>query len=262
MSPRRAFAAIVPLSLTLSLTACDTSPSARTAPTASASAGTARGAPPEAAGVRFISRITGGAAETDQLPLVIAIHGLGSRPEDFVDVYAKLGARARLVVPYGLEPYHGGYAWFEAGSAADPEKFAAGSRAAADKLAAMITELSRRYPTKGKAIVTGFSQGGMLSYALAVLHPEVVRAAFPVGGVLAKPLWPTAWPAGSEMPKIHAYHGTTDERIAIDADRATIKHLREIGLSAEMHDYLGVGHLITPEMRRDLRRAIDDTLRE
>lgn len=262
MIPRRALAVVLPLSLALA--ACDTSPRPRSEPATSAKAPvTPAPAPmPEAGGVRFISRITGGAAESDPLPLVIAIHGLGSRPEDFVDVYAQLGARARLVVPYGLEPYHGGYTWFEVGSAADPEKLALGSSRAASKLAAMIEELSRRYPTRGKAVVTGFSQGGMLSYALAVLHPELVRAAFPVGGILAKPLWPGAWPKDREMPRIRAYHGTSDERIAIDGDRATIKHLKEIGLPAEMADYVGVGHTITPEMRRDLRRAIDDALRE
>lgn len=253
--------ALLAVSVSLSLAACDGQEPVKVAPTAKATARAAQ-KPPEAAGIRFISRITGGAAETDALPLVIAMHGLGSKPEELVGLYAQLGAPARLVLPYGFDAYLGGFTWFEPGSLRDPDKLAAGSRAAADRLSAMIDEISKRFPTRGKAIVTGFSQGAILSYSLAVTHPEIVRAAFPVSGIMPEKLSPSDWPAGRDKPKIHAFHGTSDERIGIEGDRASVRRLRDLGLSAEITDYPGIGHTITPEMRRDLLKAIGDTARE
>jgi phospholipase/carboxylesterase len=125
----------------------------------------------------------------------------------------------------------------------------------------MIDEIVRRRPTAGKPIVTGFSQGGMLSYALAALHPESVGAVFPVGGLLPEALWPAAWPAGQERPPIHAFHGDRDPRVPIEDDRATAARLREVGLGVELTEYPGVVHAIPSGMRHDLVRAIEEAVR-
>ena len=144
--------------------------------------------------MRFVEILTGGASPSDSLPLVVGIHGLGGRPENFGRVLSSLTTRARLVLPYGLEPYGEGFAWFLPWR--DDAELAAGTTRAANRLAAMIDELVQRRPTAGKPIVTGFSEGGILSFALAVLHPESVRATFPVSGLLAPSLWPSQWPPG------------------------------------------------------------------
>jgi phospholipase/carboxylesterase len=211
--------------------------------------------PAEAAGVPYLERITGGAEAGDTLPLVVAVHGLGDRPESFVSLFSSLRARARLVVPYG-EPWREGYSWFPAGSLDDPQKLAEGTQRAAGRLAAMMAALVRERPTSGKPIVTGFSQGGMLSFTLAVLRPEVVGAAFPVGGLLAPSLFPSAWPMGKEQPEIVAFHGADDERVPIDGARRTVQRLRELGLPAELHEYPGVGHTVSAAEREDLVKAI------
>ena len=212
----------------------------------------------EAAGIRFIEIVTGGANASDSLPLVVGIHGLGGSPEHFGSVLSSLSVRARLILPYGLEAYGEGFSWFPIWR--DDAELAAGTRRAADRLAAMIDELVRRRPTTGKPIVTGFSQGGMLSFGLAVLHPESVRAAFPISGLLARSLWPDEWPASREKPRVHALHGTADERVSIAEARATVRRLKEIGLSADLVEYPGVTHTVTAEMRRDVVQAITQAL--
>jgi phospholipase/carboxylesterase len=209
----------------------------------------------EAAGIRFVEIVTGGANASDTLPLVIAIHGFGGSPSHFL-VRAELpslAARARVVAPYGLQPVGKGFAWF---TGDDDSKLAEDMRRVADQLSAMIAEVARTRPTAGKPIVTGFSQGGMLSYALAVLHPEVVRAAFPASGLLLEALRPSAWPAGKEMPRLHAFHGTADEMVPIDGDRATVRQLVAIGVPVELTEYRGEGHTLSSEMKRDLLGAI------
>jgi phospholipase/carboxylesterase len=212
----------------------------------------------EAAGVRFVERLTGGASSSERLPLIIGIHGYGGSPEHFGRVFTTLTVRARVILPHDILDTGGGHAWFVEPDPAHPEPPGAGIRLAADRIAAMIAELVRRRPTAGRPIVTGFSQGGMLSYALAALHPESVGAAFPVGGLLPQPIWPTAWPVGQVRPPIHAFHGDRDPRVPIEDDRATAGRLRELGLGVELTEYPGEVHTIPAEMRHDLVRTIEE----
>jgi phospholipase/carboxylesterase len=249
---RRRFASVLAFSVVLLACRGDAPPSPdRVAPAATTS-------DTEAAGVRFVEILTGGASPSDSLPLVVGIHGLGSSPERFGLLLSSLSTPARLILPYGLDPYGEGFAWFPEWR--DDAELAAGTQRAADRLAAMIDELVRRRPTRGKPIVAGFSQGGILSFALAVLHPESIRAAFPISGLLAQALWPNQWPAGREMPRVHASHGTADDRIAIADARATVRRLEAVGFSADLKEYPGVTHTTTPEMRRDLVRAMTQEL--
>lgn len=215
----------------------------------------AASATPSAAGIRFIERVTGGAGTSDPLPLIVAIHGRGGRPEKIGRLFDSFEGRARVVLPYGFESAGEGYAWFSHWS--DDPVFADETRSAADRVAAMIAEIARLRPTVGKPIVTGFSQGGILSFTLAVLHPELVRAAFPAGGFLAPALYPSVWPKGLALSRLHAFHGTDDETVPVTNARATVQRLKEIGVPAELTEYPGVRHQISKEMRHDMMLDIE-----
>ncbi|MFS8069569.1 MAG: alpha/beta hydrolase, partial [Byssovorax sp.] len=138
----------------------------------------------------------------------------------------------------------------------NPDAVAAGTERAAQRIAAMIAALAAARPTLGRPIVTGFSQGGMLSYALVILHPESVGEAFPVSGLLAPPHWPSTWAAGKTQPRIEAFHGDADPVVAIAVDRQSAARLRAVGFTAELREYPGVAHTVTAEMRRDLHAAL------
>jgi phospholipase/carboxylesterase len=208
-----------------------------------------------AAGVRYLERITGGAAPGDALPLVIAVHGHGDRPDAFAGLFDGFSGRARFIFPYG-EPYGDGFSWFALSARLNPDAIAAGTERAADRLAAMIAALVAERPPLGKPILTGFSQGGMLSYTLAVLHPESLGEAFPVGGLLAPPHWPSTWAVGKTQARIEAFHGDADRTVPIEVDRQTSVRLRAVGFTAELHEYPGVAHAVPADMRRDLQAAI------
>lgn len=245
-----------PLLLALALLAgCERAPEPAPAPPSAPPA-----AATEAAGIGFVELFTGGARADEELPLVIAIHGLGDRPESFAPLYAALPVKARLVAPRG-EPWGSGFSWFPVGSLDDPQKLADGTARAADRLAILIESIFRTRKVKGRAIVTGFSQGGMLSFTLAVRHPEVVAAAFPVGGLIAPSLVPEAWPMAREAPPIRAFHGDADERVSVARARVSVAALAALGLDAKLGEYPGVGHAIPPPMRDDLLRAIADAAR-
>jgi phospholipase/carboxylesterase len=220
-------------------------------------------AAPEAAGVRYVEIVTAGASPEAALPMIVAIHGLGDDPDGFSDLLADFSAPARLVLPQAPDAYDGGgYSWFPVlARDRDEPALARGIGRAASRLAAAVRELRQRRPTVGRPIVTGFSQGGMLAFALAVSHPDLFSAAYPVGGWLPPPLWPSDVDDPAAYPPIVALHGDADPAVGFQPTRDAVEHLRGLGLSATLHAYPGVEHAITPDMRRDLHALLREAHR-
>lgn len=188
-----------------------------------------------------------------RLPMLVAIHGLGDRPENFKDIIADLPATARVIVPRGLDPTEEGFSWFPLRARTqDVAGLSQGIAAAADRLAALISELQRSRPTVGLPVITGFSQGGMLSFELAVHHPELCSVAVPVGGWLPPPLWPGTLPQQRKLPKIIALHGEADPAVKFPPTLAAVEHLEKIGWPIALKRYPDVGHAIPPIVRREL----------
>lgn len=244
------------LVLTVALAGCNRDKPAEPTPIAASSPATAAAQrAPETSRVRYIERMTGGANTSDRVPVVIAIHGLGDRPESFGSIFDGMTARARLILPYGLSSYSDGFSWFPI-SNLEPKALAEGTTHAANELALMIASLEKSRPLQGKPIVTGFSQGGMLSFTLAVLHPERIGEALPIAGLLAPPLYPSSWPMGKVMPRVHAFHGDADNRVPIAGGRDTVRSLSGVGFTATLVEYPNVRHSVSSEMRRDWMAAL------
>ncbi|MCA9618610.1 MAG: dienelactone hydrolase family protein [Myxococcales bacterium] len=250
---------LVALLATLSLLACDrTPPEPLAPPRTSASVPPERAPTPpgplEAGGVEYLVRYRGGAQPEERLPMVVAIHGLGDRPDRF-GLLEGFPAPLRVIVPRGLSPHGGGYSWFPIRVRdADPVAVAQGMEVAVDALGKMIAGVVERYPTIGKPIVTGFSQGGMLSFGLAVLRPTQIAAAVPVAGWLPEPLWQA--PPSESAPPIVALHGDADPVLPVGPTRDAVAALRERGWKVDLVEYPGVEHRIPTQVRRELFRQL------
>lgn len=181
--------------------------------------------------------------------LVVAIHGRGDRPEHFQALTRGWPEVAHVVVPAAPTPHGSGFSWFPLRAVADGPELAQGVAEAADRLAAWLAD-----SPADPLVVTGFSQGGMLSFALAVRHPHLVDAVVPVGGMLPQGLWPTAVPPGA--PPILALHGGADEVVPTAAAVATVEALAGLGWPAELRTWDGVGHEIPLPMRASLDAAV------
>ncbi|HEY6555764.1 MAG TPA: dienelactone hydrolase family protein [Polyangiaceae bacterium] len=205
----------------------------------------------QAGDIAYIELLTGGAQEEQRLPLIIAIHGLGDRPDRFAGFVDAFDVPARIVLPRGLTAHGDGFSWFWFGDGRDVARISSGVEAAAARLARAIDVISRERPTRGKAIVTGFSQGGMLSFALAVLHPELVGAAYPLAGVVPPPLIEKIPDAG-RFPPIFALHGEADSVIRLADTRRSVAALKKRGLAVELKTYPGVQHTPSFEMGFEL----------
>ena len=109
-----------------------------------------------------------------------------------------------------------------------------------------------------RLLATGFSQGGILSFALASRHPSRIAHAFPVAGSCPGPLLPKEGP-GQAAP-ISAFHGAEDDVLAIRWARDSVRAWNERGSHAELKEYPGVRHAISPSMRDDLWSALVSAL--
>jgi phospholipase/carboxylesterase len=214
-----------------------------------------------AAGLRYLEIVRGGASPDEKLPLLLVIHGLGDKPHHdwlrAIDVDSNV--KVRMILPQAPTPHGEGFSWFpfRAGSL-DQAALARGISAAAERLTQMITVLHTQRPTRGRSVVSGFSQGGMLSYAVALSRPELVECAVPISGMLPEPLWPVRAHDASWFPKIRSLHGKADSLVRFDVDQQLVERMRQLGYPVELVGFEATGHTITPAMSAAARNTLND----
>lgn len=178
---------------------------------------------------------------------VLAIHGMGDSPDGFANVWVAQEGYSELT-PAGLHPYGDGFRWFPS------RREGLGDT----DIAAAAAHLASLIPEGDKAIVYGFSQGGALTMALTVNHPDKVERGIALGGWLPPGLH--ADPP-KDAPGLLVLHGEADP--IVPYDQGTIDALRERGWAVETRTWPGVGHAVPLEMRATLDgaiRCIDATL--
>jgi phospholipase/carboxylesterase len=218
----------------------------------SAGAGTARAAHPEP--LPYVEVVTGGARADAELPLVIALHGRGDTAEAFAPLFRELSVPARVAILRPPHPFGGGQAWFLGGWAHDDRRQAIADELLgfADRVIATADQIRAARPTRGRPIVMGFSQGGMLTWAVAVAHPRAIAAAFPIAGFLFPEMLARKTVDARAMPPIVAFHGDADPLVSVDEDRRGVRLLEKRGVRAELRVFPGVGHELPPELRREI----------
>lgn len=194
--------------------------------------------------------ITVGGRAEEALPWVVAIHGLGDTPDNFVHLLSDSAIRAHVYAPRAPYPYGDGFDWYQTRVLGDPSALTAAVQKAMSEVVRFVDDRSKDPRNVGKAIVLGFSQGGILSFALATHHPERFRLAIPIGGLLPQPLWPKDTAAGN-VP-IVALHGTADTVVPIAPTRQLTERLQRLGHPATLLEFEGVGHAIPTEARARL----------
>ena len=182
--------------------------------------------------------------------MIVALHRPRRRPRTTcrAGFTAFKGVQARLIIPHG-HAGRGGYNWFDEKYQRDDEQtFAGGVARAEARVAGLLRELMRSRPTLGRPIVMGFSQGGIVTFALAARDPDHLGEAIPVAGLLPPPLAPASWSAQGPHPPIHASHGDQDDTIPVAKGRESVARLKTLGLDCTMHEVPGVAHQIRPQL--------------
>jgi phospholipase/carboxylesterase len=208
----------------------------------------------------YVETTTAGAAANASLPLIIAVHGLGDTPANFKRILGDINFQARIIIPRAPIKWHVGFAWFTTRIASGQwDALSKGIESAAELVSKLIIHIAKKVPTKGKPALWGFSQGGMISFAVAVNHPKIVGLSIPIGGMLPQQLWPKTKKPQIAYPPIRALHGEADDLVPIKLCRDTVERLKALGFDAELQSYPGVPHSIDEKMHRDLVELLRDT---
>ncbi|WP_445452054.1 alpha/beta hydrolase [Flavobacterium sp. 25HG05S-40] len=187
----------------------------------------------------------------DKNPLLLLLHGYGSNAEDLFsfaselpDEYYVISAQAPFDMMYGS------YAWYAINFDADENKFSdiGQARASRDIIANFIDELSAALPIDAANVtLIGFSQGCILSYAVALSYPEKVQRVVAMSGYLNTEMAVDDYIDNDlSTLKIFASHGTVDQVIPVEWARKSIPVLEDLGVSIIYKEY-PVGHGVAPQ---------------
>lgn len=195
-------------------------------------------------------------------PLLLLLHGYGSNEEDLFSFASELPEEYYVVsvqAPYAL--MYGSYAWYAINFDADENKFSDINQAkqSRDLIVNFIDELSNKYPINPKKItLIGFSQGAILSYAVALSYPEKVSKVVAMSGYLNTEMAKE----NSEQNdfsnlKIFVSHGAVDQVIPVDWARKTGPALEKLGINYSYQEY-PVGHGVAPKNFYDFRNWLEN----
>lgn len=198
-------------------------------------------------------------------PTVVALHGWGANALDLLGLAPHLGdGRFLVLCPQGplavpIGPGMSGYGWFPISMGAPPDA-AAFARAVA-ALDDFLGAARQRYPIAAdRTALLGFSQGGVMAYALALRHGRAFAAVAALSTWLAPGLLDPGEAAGLAGLPVLVQHGARDEVIAVARGRESVEQLRAAGAQTVYREY-DMGHEINAASLRDLATFLGDHLR-
>lgn len=197
----------------------------------------------------------------DKHPLILLLHGYGSNEEDLFSFAPELSQEAYIVsarAPYTVPPY--GYAWYAINFDANQNKFSDDNEAieSREKIVHFIDSLLSKYPIDPKQVnLIGFSQGAILSYAVALSYPEKINKVVALSGYFNENiLVPNYKDNNFEKLNFFASHGTVDQVIPIEWARKTPEILNQLNIANEFNEY-PVGHGVHPLNFNDLKNFLE-----
>jgi phospholipase/carboxylesterase len=199
-------------------------------------------------------------------PVLLLLHGYGANVDDLFSFAPDLPADFRIVsLQAPIDLGHGQFAWyplrFEGGRAVADESRA---QAAVDYIHGFLDFLKANYAVDAQRIyLMGFSQGTILSYAVALLHPGEIRGVAGFSGRMLASIRPAIQADDRHKAlRVFVTHGTEDQVIPLASGKEAVTYLQGLGVQPTFKTYRA-GHTILPEMMRDMLAwlAEDDGLR-
>ncbi len=195
--------------------------------------------------------------QLEKAPVLFMFHGYGSDENDLFSFASELPEELFIIsvkAPYPLQPY--GNAWYAINFDADQNKFSDNEQAieSRDKIATFIDEAIKSYPIDAKNItLLGFSQGTILSYAVALSHPEKIKNLIALSGyVNLDIIEPNFKQNDFSKLSVYASHGSQDQVIPVSWARKAPQLLAELGIDHKYSEF-PVGHGVAPQNFMELK---------
>jgi len=196
------------------------------------------------AGYDYIEFATGGASLQEQLPIIFFLHCRGCRPKGLKKFLEGISARARVVMPSGNAADSQYAMWIDL-KARTPDQAGLAIQMGdeAKRLARFIEEANRCLMGVGDPVVTGHSQGGMMTFAVAAEAPGLMKAAVPASGWLPVDLCPRA------LPPTTAVHGMDDRTVDYSRTADFVSRASGAGLPIELLPISDHAHGLSGELK-------------
>jgi len=196
-------------------------------------------------------------AGSGKAPLILLLHGYGSNEEDLFsfapelpDHYFVVSAKA----PRPMQP--SGNAWYTIHWDATDGKWSDDEEAIESRelISKFIDEVVTTYDLDpANVTLLGFSQGCILSYAVALTYPEKVKNIIGLSGYVNPDITvPKSNLDAYKHLSIFSSHGSVDQVIPVSAARQIPAYLNNLGISVKLNEY-PVGHGVAPQNFYDLK---------
>lgn len=190
-------------------------------------------------------------SDTPSAPVLILLHGYGSHEGDLAGLAPHLDGDFEVICPRGSHALaFGGFAWFELEwgpegvTGIDEEQ----AREAVVLLTEWIEEVRRTRP--GRTILLGgFSQGAMLSLAVASHRPELADGLVLLSGRLHTP----DWYGNKPLPPTLVHHGKLDQVISAPLGREFHAYIASMCDDVHHREFV-MAHEISGESFADLNQ--------
>ena len=184
-------------------------------------------------------------------PVLFMLHGYGSNEEDLFSFANELPEDLFIIsirAPYNMQPF--GNAWYainfdaEQGKWSDDEQ----AKSSRDEISKFITEACNAYHLDHENVtLLGFSQGTILSYAVALSYPEKVQRVIALSGYINENILAANYQNNDfSNLKIYSSHGSVDQVIPVEWASRAPEFLNKLHIKNTYEEF-PVGHGVAPQ---------------
>lgn len=193
---------------------------------------------------------------TSKTPILFMLHGYGSNEEDlfsFVPTLPKDWIIVSFRAPFKTQ--YEGFSWYDI-DFMNQEKFINTEQAkeSLDTLLQYMMEITNRYGlTENETHLCGFSQGGILSYALALQNPQLFSKIACLSAYPEEKILENTVKDKKQLQNLRFFvsHGTEDAVIPLEWGQKGAELLYDLGCYFTFREYMN-GHGVNQKNYMDL----------
>jgi len=210
-----------------------------------------------------LHHITRPSSLEENAPLLILFHGYGSDENDLFSFAAELPEELFIIsvrAPYPMQPH--GNAWYAINFDADQGKWSDNEQAiqSRDLIATFIDQAIANYPVnKDSVSLLGFSQGCILSYAVALTYPEKIKNIIALSGYVNEDLFEVKDANAYKHLNFYCSHGSVDQVIPVDWARQAPKYLSTLNIKHQFSEF-PVGHGVAPQNFYEFKNWLEELI--
>lgn len=196
-------------------------------------------------------------------PLLVLLHGVGSNEEDLFALAEMMDPRFLVIsarAPIMLQP--GAYAWYHVTfTPQGPIHTPGEAEKSRQKLVRFLDEAVEAYAADpARVFVMGFSQGGAMTFCLAITAPEKLAGAVVMSGRTIPEMEPLiATPEKFHDLPVMVVHGTRDVVLTIAFGRALKEWFERLPVGLTYREY-DMAHEISGRSLADIQDWLEERL--